>query len=147
MPSESSHRRFLGNDLAAGRCRVEGHPVALQHLRVPIVVGGTERDHIAPWPSVNQIHDLADTEVGLALTKGGTTRASSASLVTRSGLTGWRRRRSTPPARAACSGRPPQRGARGQGGRRRQRWLARNSSARRVAARVPGAPSVHALQR
>jgi polyhydroxyalkanoate synthase len=62
---------FLRNDLAAGRYLVDGHPLAVQNIRVPIFAVGTERDHVAPWTSVYKIHYLADTEVTFALTNGG----------------------------------------------------------------------------
>ena len=42
---------------------VEGRPVALQNIRVPVFVVGTERDHVAAWKSVYKIHYLADTNV------------------------------------------------------------------------------------
>ena len=72
MHSEYLHRLFLGNDLAAGRFMVQGHPIALQNVRrLPIFALGTERDHVAPWRSVYKIHYLAETEVTFVLTNGG----------------------------------------------------------------------------
>lgn len=71
MHSEYLQRLYLDNELAAGRIMVDGRPVAMQNIRVPVFVVATERDHVAPWRSVYKIHYLADTDVTFVLTSGG----------------------------------------------------------------------------
>jgi polyhydroxyalkanoate synthase subunit PhaC len=62
---------FLDNDLAEGRFRVAGRPLALGDMKLPMFVVGTERDHIAPWHSVFKLHLLNDGELTFVLTSGG----------------------------------------------------------------------------
>ncbi|ADZ69053.1 PHA/PHB synthase family protein [Polymorphum gilvum] len=71
MHAEYLQRLYLDNELAAGRFMVEGRPTAIQNIRVPMFVVGTERDHVAPWRSVYKIHQLTDTDVTFVLTTGG----------------------------------------------------------------------------
>ncbi|MEN8133857.1 MAG: alpha/beta fold hydrolase [Pseudomonadota bacterium] len=71
MHSEYLKRLFLNNDLAEGRCRVNGSPVTISDIRVPIFAVATTKDHVAPWQSVYKINLLADTEVTFLLTSGG----------------------------------------------------------------------------
>jgi polyhydroxyalkanoate synthase len=71
MHVEYLQRLYLDNELAAGRFMIDGRPAALQNIRVPVFVVGTERDHVAPWRSVYKIHYLTDTDLTFVLTSGG----------------------------------------------------------------------------
>lgn len=71
MHAEYLQRLYLDNELAVGRFLVDGRPAAVQNIRTPLFVVGTERDHVAPWRSVYKIHYLSDTDVTFVLTSGG----------------------------------------------------------------------------
>ena len=63
---------YLNNDLAEGRFKVEGEPVSLKDIRVPMFVVGTETDHVAPWKSVYKASGLTSSpEFTFLLTSGG----------------------------------------------------------------------------
>ena len=62
---------FLENRLAHGRYHVDGRPVALNDLRIPVIGVGTETDHVAPWPSVYKFQRLTETQTTFILTNGG----------------------------------------------------------------------------
>ena len=69
--SEYLHRLYLDNDLAQGRYQVDGKPVALSDIRVPIFCLGTQRDTVVPWRTVYKIHLLTRTELTFCLSSGG----------------------------------------------------------------------------
>ncbi len=71
MHSEYLRSLFLNDDLAEGHYQVDGRPIALSDIRVPIFSVGAVRDHVAPWRSAFKIHLLTDTEVTFLLTSGG----------------------------------------------------------------------------
>ena len=57
----------------------------------PLFAVGTERDHVAPWPSVYKFHLLTDVEVTFVLTSGG----HNAGIVSEPGHPGRRYRVAT----------------------------------------------------
>jgi len=71
MHTEYLRDFYLKNELAEGRYEVNGKPVALGDIDVPLFAVGTVRDHVSPWRSVYRIHLLTDTEVTFLLTTGG----------------------------------------------------------------------------
>jgi polyhydroxyalkanoate synthase len=71
MHSEYLRQLYLGNDLAQGRFKVDGRPVHVEDIRVPVFAVGTVTDHVAPWRSVFKLIHLLDTDVDFVLTSGG----------------------------------------------------------------------------
>ena len=71
MHSEYLRQIFLENRLSKGRFKIDGKPVALTDIKVPIFTVATETDHVSPWASVYKIKLLSDTDVTFCLTKGG----------------------------------------------------------------------------
>jgi polyhydroxyalkanoate synthase len=68
---EYLERLYLDNDLAEGRYAIDGRPIALADIRMPIFAVGTQRDTVSPWRSVYKVHLLTDAEVTFCLTSGG----------------------------------------------------------------------------
>jgi polyhydroxyalkanoate synthase len=91
MHSQYLRRLYLHNELALSRYCVEGRPVSLRDLRLPIFLVGTEKDHVAPWRSVYKLHGLTDAEITFVLTSGG----HNAGIVSEPGHAGRRWRQHT----------------------------------------------------
>lgn len=141
MHAEYLRQIILDNGLASGHYQVDGRPVAISDIRVPICAVGTEQDHVAPWRSVYKIHLLADAdEVAFILTSGG----HNAGIVSEPGHPG-RVYRMACRAEGECyvdpetwlATTPRQEGSWWPAW---QRWLARHSSPQRVAPPTLGAP-------
>jgi len=71
MHSEYLRQLFLDNDLADARYRVDGRPVSLRDIRVPVFAVSTVSDHVAPWRSVYKIHAQTNADVTFVLSNGG----------------------------------------------------------------------------
>jgi polyhydroxyalkanoate synthase len=71
MHSEYLRHLFLDNDLAESRYLVDGRPVSLRDIRIPVFAVSTIADHVAPWRSVYKIQMLTDADVTFVLSNGG----------------------------------------------------------------------------
>jgi polyhydroxyalkanoate synthase len=71
LEQENLRNLYLTNDLAEGRFRIGGRPVALRDIEADMFVLGTESDHIAPWRSVYKLHLLCEADITFALTDHG----------------------------------------------------------------------------
>jgi polyhydroxyalkanoate synthase len=72
MHSEYLYRLFLDNELATNRFPVGDRRVRLSDIRVPMLVVGTEADHVAPWKSVYKVDNLVRSDdFTFLLTAGG----------------------------------------------------------------------------
>jgi polyhydroxyalkanoate synthase len=71
MHSDYLRHLFLHNDLFSGRYRVDGKPVALTDMQLPVFAVATMSDHVSPWRSVHRLHLLANCDVTFVLTNGG----------------------------------------------------------------------------
>ena len=71
MHTEYLHRFFLHNDLATGHTEVDGQPISLRDIHVPVFAVSTISDHVAPWRSVYKVQALTDADVTFVLSSGG----------------------------------------------------------------------------
>lgn len=71
MHSEYLRWLFLDNDLAGGRYRVDGRPVSLTDIEIPVFAVSTLKDHVAPWRSVYKVQWLTPADVTFVLSSGG----------------------------------------------------------------------------
>jgi polyhydroxyalkanoate synthase len=72
MHSEYLERLYLKNELAKGTFTLNGTPVDLGQLRLPMFVVGTETDHVAPWRSAYKVRSLTrSADYTFCLTSGG----------------------------------------------------------------------------
>jgi polyhydroxyalkanoate synthase len=71
MHSQYLRRLFLDNDLFEGRYKIDGQPIVLNDINVPIFAVATESDHVAPWRSVYKLHLVSELDVTYVLTNGG----------------------------------------------------------------------------
>ena len=69
--SQYLRQLYLRNDLAHGNYMVDGKPVALSDIRLPMFVVGTQRDTVSPWRSVYKAHLLTPAEITFCLCSGG----------------------------------------------------------------------------
>ncbi|MCI1190522.1 poly-beta-hydroxybutyrate polymerase N-terminal domain-containing protein [Calidifontimicrobium sp. SYSU G02091] len=143
MPARMHHEYlvslYLRNELATNRYRVDGRPVSLNDVTLPVFAVGTQRDHVSPWRSVYQLHRLTDAEVTFVLTTGG----HNAGIVSEPGHPGRRYQIATRPAHGAWT--DPQAweaeapAVDGSWWPAWQRWLAAHSSPPRRPRPVPAA--------
>ena len=151
MHSEYLRRLFLRNDLTAGRYEVDGRPVVLSDIRVPLFAVGTTRDHVAPWRSVYKADLYTHVDTTFLLASGG----HNAGIVSEPGRDGRSfqaatRHRDEPHLDAdAWAAQTPRR--EGSWWPEWQQWLARQSGARAapppMGAALGDAPGEYVLQR
>jgi polyhydroxyalkanoate synthase len=71
MHTEYLRHLFLDNDLPESRYLVDGRPISLRDIHIPIFAVSTIADHVAPWRSVYKIQMLTDADVTFVLSNGG----------------------------------------------------------------------------
>jgi polyhydroxyalkanoate synthase len=62
MHSEYLRSLYLENALADGRYEVKGRRISVGNIRAPLFVVSNVNDHVAPWPSVYKIRQLAGSD-------------------------------------------------------------------------------------
>ncbi len=72
MHSQYLRSLFLNNDLVEGRFLVNGHPIVIGDIHVPVFLVATAGDHVAPWRSVYKFQLFSNAEeVTFVLVSGG----------------------------------------------------------------------------
>jgi len=70
--AELVRRLYRDNQLAQGHYKVDGQPIVLGDIHVPIFAVAADRDHVAPWRSVYKLHLQSDAcELTFVLASGG----------------------------------------------------------------------------
>jgi polyhydroxyalkanoate synthase subunit PhaC len=139
MHSEYLERLYLKNELARGTFTVQGKPVDLSRLHLPMFVVGTETDHVAPWRSVYKTRGLTrSSDYTFLLTSGG----HNAGIVSgpvhprrRHRMLTWHNASATLTADEWFTSAPLFEGSWWPAW---QQWLESHSGAAQVAARTPG---------
>ena len=138
MHSEYLERLYLKNELAQGTFTLHGARVDLSRIRLPMFVVGTETDHVAPWRSAYKIRSLTrSADYTFLLTSGG----HNAGIVSgpvhprrRHRLLTWKNASATATPDEWLKSAPLHEGSWWPAW---ERWLARHSAARQIAARMP----------
>jgi len=71
MQSDYLRKLYLHNMLSNGKFTLGGQEVALDDIKLPIFLVGTQKDHVAPWKSVYKIHLFTESDITFVLTSGG----------------------------------------------------------------------------
>ena len=131
MHSQYLRSLFLNNDLAEGRFEVDGRPVALPDIRLPLFVVSTERDHVAPWHSVFKLHLLTEAADHVCPDKWRTQRGNiSPNRAIRIGISAWLCASTAKPITIPTNGLPNTSRMRVRGGRHGALGLPRDPASR-----------------
>jgi polyhydroxyalkanoate synthase len=110
--SQYLRRLFLSVDLSEGRYPVDGKPVSIGDIALPVFCVGTQTDDVAPWRSVHKVHLLTTAEVTFVLTSGGHNAGGVSDPGRRAGTTGsGPAQRRAAPTSIPTHGRPPREGS------------------------------------